>query len=250
MRLDGAVALVTGGASGLGSAAAIELADHGADVVVVGLPAARERVEAEGRFTFAAADVRDERTVREAVALACARGPLRVVVNCAGAGLTARIVRDGRPHSLADFQRTVDVNLVGTFNVLRLAAAAMQAQPLDGEERGVIVNTASIAAFDGQVGQAAYAAAKGGVVALTLTAARDLADARIRVMTIAPGPFETPLFASLPPRSREALAASPPHPRRLGRPPEYGALVRHIVESPMLNGEVIRLDAALRMGPR
>ncbi|MDO8208898.1 SDR family NAD(P)-dependent oxidoreductase [Conexibacter sp. CPCC 206217] len=251
MQLDGVVALVTGGASGLGRATAIELAGRGADVVVLGLPAARERVEREGRFAFVAADVRDERAVQAAVDAAAARGPLRVVVNCAGVGLTARIVRRGTPHALADFQRTVDVNLVGTFNVMRLAVVAMQrSERLRDGENGVIVNTASIAAYDGQIGQAAYAASKGGVVALTLTAARDLASAGIRVVTIAPGLFETPLFGDLPQPTREALAASVPHPSRLGVPHEFAALARHIVENPMLNGEVIRLDAAFRMGPR
>jgi NAD(P)-dependent dehydrogenase (short-subunit alcohol dehydrogenase family) len=251
MNLEGAVALVTGGASGLGQATARELADHGADVVVLDLPAAAERVEAEGRFTFAAADVRDEAQVQAAVDLAASRGPLRVLVNCAGVGTPTRVVRKGVPHPLEVFQRTIDINLVGTFNVLRLAAAAMtQGERTDGGELGVIINTASVAAYDGQIGQAAYAASKGGIVGLTITAARDLADAGIRVMTIAPGLFATPLFAELPDTAREALAAAVPHPRRLGEPEEYAALARHIVENPMLNGETIRLDGAIRMAPR
>ena len=250
MEILGAVALVTGGASGLGGAAAAALADRGADVVVLDLPSARERVEQEGRFTFVAADVRDEEQVQAAVDLAAARGPLRALVNCAGVGTPTRVLRKGVPHPLDVFQRTIDVNLVGTFNVLRLAAAAMaQAEAVDGE-RGVIVSTASVAAYDGQVGQAAYAASKGGIVALTLAAARDLADSLVRVVTIAPGLFATPLFDALPASARDALAASVPHPKRLGAPVEYAALVAHVVENPMLNGEVIRLDGAIRMAPR
>jgi NAD(P)-dependent dehydrogenase (short-subunit alcohol dehydrogenase family) len=250
MKLEGSVALVTGGASGLGQAAARELADHGADVVVLDLPGAAERVAAEGRFTFAAADVRDEAQVQAAVDLAAARGPLRILVNCAGVGTPTRVVRKGVPHPLDVFQRTIDINLVGTFNVLRLASAAMMQGERADDELGVIVNTASVAAYEGQIGQAAYAASKGGIVALTITAARDLADAGIRVVTIAPGLFATPLFAELPQDARDALAASVPHPRRLGEPEEYAALARHIVENPILNGEVIRLDGAIRMTPR
>jgi NAD(P)-dependent dehydrogenase (short-subunit alcohol dehydrogenase family) len=251
MNLEGSVALITGGASGLGQATARELADHGADVVVLDLPDAAERVAAEGRFAFAAADVRDEAQVQAAVDAALARGPLRVLVNCAGVGTPQRIVRKGVPHALDAFQRTIDINLVGTFNVLRLAAAAMQQGERDANgELGVIINTASVAAYDGQIGQAAYAASKGGIVGLTITAARDLSDAGIRVVTIAPGLFSTPLFDELPQEVRDALGASVPHPRRLGEPPEYAALARHIVENPMLNGETIRLDGAIRMAPR
>ena len=250
MQVQGTVALVTGGASGLGHATAGLLADRGAEVVVVDLPSAQERIEAEGRFQFVAADVRDEDQVQAAVDRAYELGTLRTVVNCAGIGTPTRIVRKGVPHPLDIFQRTIDVNLVGTFNVIRLTAAAMgRNEPVD-DERGVILNTASVAAYDGQIGQAAYAASKGGIVALTITAARDLADSKIRVVTIAPGLFSTPLFDELPTEAREALAASVPHPRRLGQPAEYASLVGHVVDNPMLNGEVIRLDGALRMAPR
>jgi NAD(P)-dependent dehydrogenase (short-subunit alcohol dehydrogenase family) len=249
MRIDGAAALVAGGASGLGRAAADALRARGATVYVLDLPGARPAVEGGG-LRFVPGDVRDEDQVAAAVRQAADGGELRICVNCAGIAPAARIVRDGVPHSLADFRRTVEVNLVGTFNVLRLSAAAMAGLPETGGERGVIVNTASVAAYDGQVGQAGYAASKGGVVSLTLTAARDLADARIRCATIAPGTFETPMLAGLPGGVRAALAASVPHPRRLGHPDEYAALAVHIVENPMLNGEVIRLDAALRMPPR
>ncbi|MEA2307043.1 MAG: hypothetical protein QOH43_4323 [Solirubrobacteraceae bacterium] len=244
------VALVAGGASGLGLAAAEALAQKGAAVVVLDLPAARERVEADGRFSFAAADVRDADQVAAATAAATAIGALRVVVNCAGIGVASRIARKGVPHRLEDFQRVLDVNLVGTFNVSRLAAAAMQENDLVEGERGVIVNTASVAAYDGQMGQAAYAASKGGIVSLTLAVARDLADSAIRCMTVAPGLFETPMFRTLPDDVCASLAASVPHPRRLGDPEEYAALVAHIVENPMLNGEVIRLDGSLRLAPR
>jgi NAD(P)-dependent dehydrogenase (short-subunit alcohol dehydrogenase family) len=244
------VALVAGGASGLGLAAAEALGRKGAAVVILDLPAARERVEADGRFTFAPADVRDADQVAAATAAATGIGPLRVVVNCAGVGVATRIARNGVPHPLEDFQRVLDVNLVGTFNVTRLAAAAMQDNDLVEGERGVIVNTASVAAYDGQIGQAAYAASKGGIVSLTLAVARDLADSAIRCMTVAPGLFETPMFRTLPDAVCASLAASVPHPRRLGDPEEYAALVSHIVENPMLNGEVIRLDGSLRLAPR
>lgn len=248
MRLEGAGALVAGGASGLGRAAAEALRDRGARVIVVDLPSARERVEASSGLRFVAADVRDAGQVEAAVAAAAT--PLRVCVNCAGIAPPARILRGEVPQPLDAFQRVVDVNLVGTFNVLRLAAARMQGnEPLDGD-RGVIVNTASAAAFDGQVGQAAYAASKAGVAGLTICAARDLADREIRVMTIAPGLFATPMLADLPAAVRDALERQVPHPSRLGRPDEYGALVVHVAENPMLNGETVRLDGALRMGPR
>jgi NAD(P)-dependent dehydrogenase (short-subunit alcohol dehydrogenase family) len=250
MEIDGAVALVTGGASGLGLATAEALREQGATVVVLDLPSAADRVADDGRFAFAAADVRDEDAVQAAVEQAAALGPLRVVVNCAGVGTPTRVVRKGVPHPLEIFQRTIDINLVGTFNVTRLAAAAMAAADTDAQERGVIVNTASVAAFDGQIGQAAYAASKGGIASLTLAVARDLADLRIRCVTIAPGLFDTPLFGELPDDARAALAASVPHPRRLGDPAEYADLVTAIVSNPMLNGEVIRLDGSLRMAPR
>ncbi len=249
MKLDGAVALVTGGASGLGRATAEALRDRGADVVVLDLPQAREQAESNG-FTFAPADVRDEDAVAEAVAVASGKGPLRVTVNCAGIGPPGRVVRKGQPIPLEQFTNVIEINLIGTFNVIRLAAATMAAtEPVDGA-RGVIVNTASVAAFDGQIGQAAYSASKGGIVGMTLPIARDLAGSLIRCVTIAPGIFDTPLLGSLPPETRDSLGASIPHPARLGQPAEYGALVVHVAENEMLNGEVIRLDGALRMAPR
>ena len=196
------------------------------------------------------ADVRDSEAVAAAVAAAADRGPLRIVVNCAGVGPPARVLRKGEPADLSGFETTIAINLIGTFNVIRLAAAAMARTEPAGGGRGVIVNTASIAAFDGQIGQAAYAASKGGIVGMTLPIARDLAQHLIRVVTIAPGIFDTPLLGSLPAPAREALGAAVPHPARLGDPDEYGALVVAIAENEMLNGEVIRLDGALRMAPR
>jgi NAD(P)-dependent dehydrogenase (short-subunit alcohol dehydrogenase family) len=255
MRIENMVALVTGGASGLGAAAARALVDAGASVVLVDQNEERgaAMVETLGRdrAAFVRADVASEEDVKAAIAVASSMGPLRVAVNCAGVGWAARTLkRDGAPHDYDLFRTVIQVNLTGTFNVLRLAASAMQAlEPVDGE-RGVIVNTASIAAFDGQIGQAAYAASKGGVVGMTLPVARDLAPLNIRVMTIAPGTFDTPMVAGLPAEVRTALAAGIPNPSRLGDPAEYGALVRHIVENGYLNGEVIRLDGALRMPPR
>lgn len=254
MLLDvDAVVIVTGGASGLGAATARRFHDQGAQVVLVDLPTSPGSDVADQlgeRAHFAAADVTDEEQMRAAMAQATSRGPLRVVVTCAGVVTPGRILGRKGPLDLEQFRRVVDVNLVGTFNTLRLAAEAMAGnEPLDGD-RGVIVCTASVAAYDGQVGQAAYAASKGGVVALTLTAARDLAGRAIRVVTIAPGTFETPMMAGLPQETRDALGASVPHPSRLGRPEEYAALAAHIVENGMLNGEVIRLDGALRMPPR
>ena len=202
------------------------------------------------RVRFVPADVRDESSVQAAVDAARSMGELRIAVTCAGIGTAGRVVGRNGPLALADFQRTIDVNLVGTFNVLRLAATAMLGnEPVDGD-RGVVVMTASIAAYDGQIGQAAYAASKGGVVALTLTAARDLADKFVRVVTIAPGTFATPMLSGLPEEATAALEAGIPHPSRLGQPDEYAALVRHVVDNGMLNGEVIRLDGALRMPPR
>ena len=201
-------------------------------------------------MVFAPADVRDEEQVQAAVDAATALGPLRVVVNCAGIGTPGRIISKRGVLPLEDFRRVIEINLLGTFNVLRLAAVAMTGnEPLDGD-RGVIVMTASVAAFDGQIGQAAYAASKGGIAALTLTAARDLADKAIRVMTIAPGVMETPMLAGLPEQARTSLEALVPHPARLGRPEEYAQLVEQIVANPLLNGETIRLDGALRMPPR
>jgi NAD(P)-dependent dehydrogenase (short-subunit alcohol dehydrogenase family) len=250
VNIEGTIALVAGGASGLGMATAELLDERGAHVVVLDLPASLERLGGDGRFTGAAADVRDPDAVQAAVDLAASLGELRILVNCAGIGVARRTLRKGEPHPLEDFQRVIDVNVVGTFNTVRLAAAAMaKNEPVDGE-RGVLVNTASVAAYDGQIGQAAYAASKGGIVALNLAVARDLADDQIRCVTVAPGLFDTPLFRTLSDEARASLAASVPHPRRLGDPDEYATLVGHIVENPMLNGEVIRLDGSLRMAPR
>jgi NAD(P)-dependent dehydrogenase (short-subunit alcohol dehydrogenase family) len=251
MQLPGVVALVTGGASGLGLATATALSRAGADVVLVDLPSAGGEAAAQRLGgSFAGADVTDEEQVQAAVDLASGRGPLRVLVNCAGIGTPGRVLGKNGPLPLAQFARVVSVNLVGTFNVIRLAAAAMaQTEPVDGE-RGVVVNTASAAAFDGQIGQVAYSASKGGVVGMTLPLARDLAQSLVRVMTIAPGLFDTPMLAGLPEPARQSLGAQVPHPSRLGDPAEYAALVQHIVENPMLNGEVIRLDGAIRMAPR
>jgi NAD(P)-dependent dehydrogenase (short-subunit alcohol dehydrogenase family) len=249
MRIDGGVALVSGGASGLGRATAQALQARGARVVIMDLPPAADDVEAAG-LAFAAADVRDSDAVTAAVARATELGPLRIVVNCAGIGPPGRVLRKGRPLALEAFATVVEINLIGTFNVIRIAAAAMAGnEPID-EGRGVIINTASIAAFDGQVGQAAYSASKGGVVGMTLPLARDLAAQQIRVMTIAPGTFDTPMLAGLPREVRETLGAAVPHPARLGEPSEYAALAMAIIENPMLNGEVIRLDGGLRMAPR
>jgi NAD(P)-dependent dehydrogenase (short-subunit alcohol dehydrogenase family) len=247
------VALVTGGASGLGEATTRRLHQDGAAVVIVDLPSSPGEVLAKelgGRARFAAADVRDETQVQAAIAVAQELGDLRIVVNCAGVGTPGRVVGRKGPMDLAAFRNVIDINLIGTFNVVRLAAAAMLAnEPLDGD-RGLIVMTASIAAYDGQIGQAAYAASKGGIVSLTLSAARDLADKQIRVVTVAPGTFATPMLAGLADEVTAALEAEVPHPSRLGQPREYASLVAHIVDNGMLNGEVIRIDGALRMPPR
>jgi NAD(P)-dependent dehydrogenase (short-subunit alcohol dehydrogenase family) len=247
------VALVTGGASGLGLAAAGHLVAAGARVVIADLPtsAGRDRAERLGpRAAFAATDVTDERDVAAALDLAEALGPVRTVVNCAGTINTLRTVSRRGPFPLAEFSRVVQVNLIGTFNVIRLAADRIaRTDPVDGE-RGVIVNTASVAAYDGQIGQAAYAASKGGVASLTLPVARDLADLLIRVVTIAPGLFATPMLDALPQAAVDSLSAQTPHPARLGDPSEYAALVGHVIANPMLNGEVIRLDGSIRMAPR
>ncbi len=262
MEIAGQVALVTGGASGLGRATVEELVGAGARVVVADLPGSPGEALADAlgdAVRFVPTDVTSEDDVSRALDAATELGGLHVAVSCAGMVLARRVLGKGGVHDLAAFQKVVTVNLVGTFNVARLAAERMVA--LDDlaevgevrdepEERGVIVNTASVAAFDGQVGQAAYAASKGAVAAMTLPLARDLADKRIRVMTIAPGIFSTPMMASLPPEAQDSLAAQVPHPRRLGRPEEFARLVRAIVENPMLNGEVIRLDGAIRMAPR
>jgi NAD(P)-dependent dehydrogenase (short-subunit alcohol dehydrogenase family) len=249
MELNGIGALVAGGASGLGEATARELAARGARVTVADLNEERgQALAAEIGGAFAAADVTDEAQVQAAVE--SVEG-LRLAVSCAGIGWAERTVKRDGPAALQPFETLVRVNLIGTFNVLRLAAAAMAAGEPDAEgERGAVVMTASIAAFDGQIGQTAYSASKGGVVGLTLPAARDLARLGIRVCTIAPGLFDTPLLAALPQEARDALGASIPFPPRLGRPEEYAKLACHIAENTMLNGEVLRLDGALRMAPK
>ena len=253
MKINGAVALVPGGASGLGLATSEKLLEDGAAVVILDLPGSAGAAVADklgDRARFSAGDVTSAADVTAALDVAAGLGPLRVAVNCAGTGNAIKTVgRDG-PFPLDQFTRIVNINLVGTFNVIRLAAHRMTAgDPVDGE-RGVIVNTASVAAFDGQIGQAAYSASKGGIVGMTLPIARDLAAAQIRVVTIAPGLFDTPLLGALPDEARASLGRQVPHPARLGDPAEYAALAAHIVANPMLNGEVIRLDGAIRMAPR
>ena len=255
MNVAGKVALVTGGASGLGLASARLLAASGASVALADLPGSAgddAAASVGGACLFVPADVTSAAAVEEAVdATVKSFGALHVVVSCAGVATPGRVLRrDGSPLALDDFERVVRINLVGTFNVIRVAAAQMATQEPDGEERGVLVNTASVAAFEGQVGQAAYSASKGGVASLTLTVARDLADRRIRCVAIAPGTFDTPMMASLGDAVRSKLEANTPHPNRLGAPEEFAMLAGHIVANPMLNGEVIRLDGALRMPPR
>ncbi len=253
MRISGRTAIVSGGASGLGLATATHLVDEGARVVLLDLNEADGRAAAESLgdgARFIRADVRSEDDVQAAVDLAVAEfGSLEIAVSCAGIGPPSRIVSRRGPHPLDLFQKVVEINLVGTFNVLRLAANQMASQePDEGGERGVIVNTASIAAFDGQIGQAAYSASKGGIVGMTLPIARDLARNAIRVMTLAPGVFATPLVSQLPDEAIANLEAGIPNPSRMGRPPEFAAMVGHIVTNPYLNGETIRIDGALRMG--
>ena len=251
MQIENCSALVTGGASGLGLATATELAAAGAHVVIADLPHSSGADHASRLSgSFAAVDVTDPAAVQAAVDMAVGAGPLRIVVNCAGVGTPGRVLGKQGVLPLEQFEFVVRVNLIGTFNVIRLAAAAIaDTESVDGE-RGVIVNTASVAAYDGQIGQAAYSASKGGIVGMTLPIARDLATAQIRVVTIAPGIMDTPMLAGLPDEARESLGRQVPHPARLGRPGEYAALARHIVENPLLNGEVIRLDGAIRMAPR
>jgi NAD(P)-dependent dehydrogenase (short-subunit alcohol dehydrogenase family) len=253
MDVNGSVALVTGGASGLGLATVEKLLDAGASVVILDLPGSNGAEVAEklgAAVRFAPGDVTSESDVVAALDVAAELGQLRVAVNCAGTGNAIKTLGKQGPFPLDAFTKIININLVGTFNVIRLAAERIAAgDPIDGE-RGVIVNTASVAAFDGQIGQAAYSASKGGVVGMTLPIARDLAGVGIRVVTIAPGLFDTPLLAGLPEDVRAALGKQVPHPSRLGAPAEFGALAAHIVANPMLNGEVIRLDGAIRMAPR
>jgi NAD(P)-dependent dehydrogenase (short-subunit alcohol dehydrogenase family) len=255
MRIDGSGALVAGGSSGLGEATVRRLHSGGAHIVIADLNEDRGRAlvdELGERASFVRADVSDPNAVSEAVAAATALpGGLQISVCCAGIGWAERVAGKRGPHTLEPFEAVIRVNLIGTFNVLRLAAAAMlDNEPRESGERGVCVNTASIAAFDGQIGQVSYSASKGGIVGLTLPAARDLASAGIRVCTIAPGTFDTPLLGALPEEARGELAKAIPFPSRLGRPDEFAALVEQIVSNQMLNGEVIRLDGALRMPPR
>jgi len=253
MDISKSVALVTGGASGLGLATVRRLHSDGCGVVIVDLPSSQGEAVAKelgDRVLFSAADVTDADEIATALDLAATLGPVRIAVNCAGIGNAIKTVGKAGPFPLPDFTKVVTVNLIGTFNVIRLAAGAMsELDEVDGE-RGVIVNTASVAAFDGQIGQAAYSASKGGIVGMTLPIARDLAGLKIRVNTIAPGLFRTPLLGALPDEAIAVLEAQVPHPARLGDPAEYAALVTHIVENAMLNGETIRLDGAIRMAPR
>ena len=250
MEIKDAVAVVTGGASGLGLATTKRLLDAGAQVVVIDLKGEEAVAELGDRAKFVAADVTDEEAVGEALGVAESLGPVRINVNCAGIGNAIRTLSKNGAFPLNEFTKVIQVNLIGTFNVLRLAAERIAKTEPIGEERGVIINTASVAAFEGQIGQAAYSASKGGVVGMTLPIARDLSRDLIRVCTIAPGLFKTPLLGSLPEEAQKSLGQQVPHPARLGNPDEYGALAVHIVENPMLNGEVIRLDGAIRMAPR
>jgi NAD(P)-dependent dehydrogenase (short-subunit alcohol dehydrogenase family) len=254
VEIKDAVAVVTGGASGLGLATTKRLLDAGAQVVVLDIRGKEAVAELGERATFAETDVTDEAAVTAALDTAESLGPLRIVINCAGTGNAIKTLGKDGPFPLDAFRKVVEINLIGTFNVIRLGAERIaKTEPIgsaDSLERGVIINTASVAAFDGQIGQAAYSASKGGVVGMTLPIARDLSRELIRVVTIAPGLFDTPLLAGLPEPAKESLGKQVPHPSRLGKPDEYGALAVHIVENPMLNGEVIRLDGAIRMAPR
>lgn len=252
MDINGASAVITGGASGLGAASAKKLADQGAHVVILDLPSSDgEAVAKELNGTFVAADVTDPDGVTNALDAAEAVAPLRALIHCAGKGGAVRLVdRDGNPGSLEDYENVVRINLIGTFNVLRLTSARMaKNEDIDGE-RGVCVLTGSVAAWEGQIGQIPYASAKAGIVGMTLVAARDLASKHIRVSTIAPGLFDTPILARLPEKVRDSLAQNIPHPSRLGVPEEFASLADHIISNPMLNGETIRLDGAVRMAPR
>jgi NAD(P)-dependent dehydrogenase (short-subunit alcohol dehydrogenase family) len=254
MNIEGSSAVVTGGASGLGLATARRLVDQGARVVLVDLPDSAGAEAAAGlgpNARFAAADVTTEESLPAALDLAESLGPLRALVHCAGRGGPVRILdKEGRPGSLAAYENIIRINLIGTFNTLRLAAERMaRNEPVEGE-RGVCVLTASVAAYEGQIGQVPYASSKAGVVGMTIVAARDLASRLIRVSTIAPGIFDTPMLARVSAEARKTLGASVPHPARLGLPDEYARLALHIISNPMINGETIRLDGALRMAPR
>jgi NAD(P)-dependent dehydrogenase (short-subunit alcohol dehydrogenase family) len=255
MQLEKKSVLVTGGASGLGAACVRLLSGLGAKVVIADLSSetgSALAAELGDAVVFVKTDVAEEESSQAAVKAAVDTfGGLHVAVNCAGIGIAERVLGKDGPHSLASFSKVIQVNLIGTFNIIRLAAAAMSTNEADeGGERGVIITTASVAAFDGQIGQAAYSASKGGVVSMTLPIARELARYGIRVMTIAPGLFDTPLLGGLPEAARISLGQQVPFPSRLGRPDEYAALARHIIENQMLNGEVIRLDGGIRMGPK
>jgi len=253
MLAQGHAAIVTGGGSGLGAATARALAKTGAKVAVLDINEENaKKVAAEIRGLAVKCDVADGPSGEAAVAKAReAHGPARILINCAGIGIGVRIVGRNGPHPLDQFSRVINVNLIGSFNLMRLAGADMvKLDPLDDGERGVIISTASVAAFEGQIGQAAYSASKGGIVALTMPAAREFAQSGVRVNTIAPGLFHTPLMGSLPQEVQDSLGASVPFPRRLGKPEEYAQLVMSIVENPMINGETIRLDGALRMQPK
>jgi NAD(P)-dependent dehydrogenase (short-subunit alcohol dehydrogenase family) len=252
MQIESSAAIVVGGASGLGEATVRALHEKGAAVTIADVNAEKgQALATELGLEFVACDVREEAQVEAAVQKAAATGGLRIAVCCAGTGWAQKVAGSKGPHPLLPFETIVQINLIGTFNVLRFAASAMIAnEPAKDGERGVCVTTASIAAYDGQIGQIAYSASKGGVVGMTLPAARDLAQYGIRVNTIAPGLFDTPLLAALPEEARQKLGAGVPYPPRLGQPPEYAQLACQIVENRMLNGETIRLDGALRMPPR
>ena len=255
MQLKGATFLVTGGGSGLGAATAREIVAGGGNAIIadVNEQAGKSLASELGQTArFVKTDVVDARSVNAAIKEAVGTfGSLRGAVNCAGVGIAARVLAKEGPHDLTAFSRVVEINLIGTFNVIRLAAAAIvQAEPLADGERGVIINTASVAAFDGQIGQAAYSASKGGVVGMTLPIARELARFGIRVLTIAPGLFDTPMMAALPEEAKKSLGQQVPFPPRLGKPSEFALLVRHMIENPMLNGETVRLDGAIRMAPK
>ncbi|MFW5942927.1 MAG: 3-hydroxyacyl-CoA dehydrogenase [Chloroflexota bacterium] len=254
MRIANSSFLVAGGSSGLGAACVRRLAGLEATVTIADVNDEKGRElagELGRRVQFQHTDVTDEAGVQEAVVAAAAAGPLRGVINCAGVAIAEKVLSRRGVHDLSRFRRVLEVNLVGTFNVIRFAAEAMaETEPDDEGERGVLINTASVAAFEGQIGQAAYSASKGGVVGMTLPVARELARHGIRVVTIAPGIFDTPMMAGLPEKARQSLGEQVPFPSRLGRPEEYAALAQHIIENRMINGEVIRLDGALRMAPR